>query len=362
MKRFISCLRWLSLGCATVIILGVGGVIAYFVLSTPGRVAEDVRASIYQLKSGEDLSSITIDGYIEEGEWERFKWFEASSGFTVYITNDAENLYVAIDEKQNVTYDGYRENAVLGFLSLSDDKKIEVGKYKTVRIEGNGRVFWEEWNRIERLSAKYVSQIEKYQGERDALCQKNGAVKIYREDEIIGCNEEDGVFAVIAENCTDLPENLTCSTGFSTHRAYEAKLPMSAIALGPDQTLRFCGYTFYEPPDKWLNFPNVAMGRLVKGHWATHRNSAIEVLSLNVMPEEPVIGETISVTAMVKNWYDARAYNIRLTLDETVRAEEKLMIADEGIAEAHFSLVIEEPGVHEISVENMSINLTVKEK
>ena len=370
MKRFIDRLRWISLGCATVIILGVGGVVAYFVLSTPGRVAENIRASVYQLKSGEDLSSITIDGCIEAGEWERFKWYEASSGFAVYIANDNENLYVAIEEKQNVTDDGYRENAVLGFLPPGEQAKIEAGKFKAMEIQGQGRVFWKDWKQIIGLSVRNWRSQRTDRGytisdevveKMAAMRNRNQEVQIYDEDDIVGGTEEEGPYLLIADNITDTPGGLIGKTTFDTHRAYEAQVPLSIIDPGTDQTLRVCGYTLYDfsPKNKYQYTP---MGGLTKGSYTKKITSAFEVVSLDFIPEEPVVGETISVTAVVKNWYDTQTYTIRLSVDEMVRAEEKVFIAAGDIAEANFSLVIEEPGVHEVTVEDMSINFTVKEK
>lgn len=64
-RRWFNRFRWFCLGCLIVILLGIGGLVAYFVLSEPGRLAEDIGASVYQLKTGEDVASIQMQPLLE---------------------------------------------------------------------------------------------------------------------------------------------------------------------------------------------------------------------------------------------------------------------------------------------------------
>ncbi len=267
-RRWFNRFRWFCLGCLTVILLGVGGLVAYFVLSEPGRLAEDISASVYQLKTGEDVSSITIDGRIEKAEWERFRWFGTSSSFAVYITNDDEYLYVAIDDRRNTTNDGRSEKVRIAFLPPGETAQVEAGKFKSMEILGSGKVFWQDWKQFVGLSMKYWrgSLYSDEIAERmSKLRNVNQATQLYDEDEIIGGREEEAPYVAIADNITTVPEGLVGKTSFNINRTYEAKVPLSIIDVGSDQSIRVGGYTFIEPPNKWQNYPNTRMGRLTSG-------------------------------------------------------------------------------------------------
>jgi len=252
--------------------LGVGGLVAYFILSEPGRLAEDVGASVYQLKTGEDVSLITIDGRIETGEWERFRWFEASSGLAVYITNDDEYLYIAIDDRENTNDDGMIEHTRIAFLPPGETAQIEAGKFKSIYICGDGIVLWEDWGEVTGLAIKGwrtqrtnggMKTSDELIERMDELTKANQSTMFYDDSNIIGGINEEEPYVAIADNISNIPEGLVGKTSFDTNRIYEAKVPLSIIDMGADQTIRVCGHTFIEPPGENRNYPNVRMGRLV---------------------------------------------------------------------------------------------------
>ncbi|MFA5316659.1 MAG: hypothetical protein WC369_04475 [Dehalococcoidales bacterium] len=220
---------------------------------------EKLKASLestYQLRSGQDISSIIIDGYIDENEWDEFKWFESqASGLTVYLTNDDDYIYIAIDEKRNISDDGQQENASICFLPPGDSNKIEVGKFKSLKIIGTGRVFWQSWDRL--------IKEEDYPG-----VGADDAYILNSHDEFTGTDDR-GLYYIIAHNISQIPEGLLAKTHFNRSRTYEARVPLTIINVGPDMNLRVFGEVFGGPTPEEIYYPNSIMGRLAHGRGAS---------------------------------------------------------------------------------------------
>jgi len=87
-----------------------------------------------------------------------------------------------------------------------------------------------------------------------------------------------------------------------------------------------------------------------------------EVVSLNVMPPGVRVGETVSVTAEVKNTSDTEGtYAAILTIDGAEAGRKDITVAAGATETVTFSLVKDTPGTYKVAVGELSSTLTVKE-
>ena len=217
----------------TVTLLVLVGIVALSFLSNCSRNKELDEASFYLLKSGENISGLTIDGKIGEGEWDSFKWHKVNKeDITIYLTNDDTDLYVAIEAKRDTTDGGAQDSALLCFLTGSYEE-IEAGEFKTIRIRGDDVVLWMAWNKAEILPVKHARRVEEYSGNLSQRIGEGDAVRVHMKGEI--------VYAYFAENIIDTPQGLIGKTSFTSYRAYEFKVPLDILNLRTGQTVRIFG-------------------------------------------------------------------------------------------------------------------------
>jgi len=87
---------------------------------------------------------------------------------------------------------------------------------------------------------------------------------------------------------------------------------------------------------------------------------SVEVLSLTVSPEHPMLGETIEVVAVVKNNGTASGtYPAQLKIDGEVKYTLSVDLQPGETKSAQFRGTISTPGPHVIEVGNMSATITV---
>lgn len=88
-----------------------------------------------------------------------------------------------------------------------------------------------------------------------------------------------------------------------------------------------------------------------------------EVISLVSEPSEVVAGETVSVTAVVKNTGGSEGtYVVMLTLDGVTIETKEVAITPGSSKTVTFSMVKDTPGTYEIGVGELSSTFTVKER
>ena len=88
-----------------------------------------------------------------------------------------------------------------------------------------------------------------------------------------------------------------------------------------------------------------------------------EVISLDIKPPEAMAGETVSITAEVKNIGDSEgSYTAVLTVDGATVETKEVTLAPGASETVSFSLVKDAPGTYEIGIGELSSSLTVKEK
>lgn len=88
-----------------------------------------------------------------------------------------------------------------------------------------------------------------------------------------------------------------------------------------------------------------------------------EVISLVSEPSEVVAGETVSVTAVVKNTGGSEGtYVVMLTLDGVTIETKEVAITPGSSKTVTFSMVKDAPGTYEIGVGELSSTFTVKER
>jgi len=109
----------------------------------------------------------------------------------------------------------------------------------------------------------------------------------------------------------------------------------------------------------------LAIGVILLGACSTSppQLSEIEVVSLDIVPPEVIAGETVSITAEVRNAGTSQGtYTAVLTVDG-VEAETKEIAVAAGAAETiTFSLVKDQAGSYEVGIGGLFSTLTVKEK
>lgn len=221
-----------------VVILGV----SFFVFSCRAKQEKKDGASLYQLVQGGPEPSLVIDGKIDGGEWDSFQWSRLASGekkMTVYLTNDDQNLYLAIKDERATTAGNFQNNVLLCFLP-DDLLKVGPGRFKTVKIYDNGTVLWKDWAEMEKLSARYVHRTEDYSEDLGTRLQANEAVRVYNGKKVVD-GDEKGVYALFARNITNLPDGLVAKTSLNGYRTYEAKIPLSLLGVEAGQVIRVFG-------------------------------------------------------------------------------------------------------------------------
>jgi len=89
-----------------------------------------------------------------------------------------------------------------------------------------------------------------------------------------------------------------------------------------------------------------------------------EVISLVIKPTEAVAGETVTITAVVKNIGGSEGtYAVMLSVDGvTAEAKETTLVTPGSSAVVTFSLTKNTPGTYEISIGELSSTLVVKEE
>ena len=89
----------------------------------------------------------------------------------------------------------------------------------------------------------------------------------------------------------------------------------------------------------------------------------IEVVSLNVVPPEVIAGETVSITAEVRNTGVSQGtYTAVLTVDGIEAEIKEIMVAAGATEKVTFSLVKDKTGSYQVDVGGLFSTLTVKEK
>ena len=89
----------------------------------------------------------------------------------------------------------------------------------------------------------------------------------------------------------------------------------------------------------------------------------IEVVSLDVMPPEVLAGETVSITAEVRNTGTSQiTYTAILTIDGAEAETKEVMVASGATEKVTFSLVKDKTGSYQVGVGGLFSTLTVKEK
>lgn len=102
---------------------------------------------------------------------------------------------------------------------------------------------------------------------------------------------------------------------------------------------------------------------LVLGACALPAPAEFEVESLNINPPEVKAGETVSITAVVKNIGGSEGtYAMILTVDGVSVETEEVALMPGSSKEVTFSLVKDTAGTYEIRIGELSSSLTVKEK
>lgn len=88
-----------------------------------------------------------------------------------------------------------------------------------------------------------------------------------------------------------------------------------------------------------------------------------EVISLDIKPSEIMAGETVSITAEVKNTGDSEGiYTAVLSVDGATVETKEFALAPGALETVSFSLVKDTPGTYQIGIGELSSSLTVKEK
>lgn len=258
-----------------VVLVGIVGGIAFgYIYGTFIRAPAAYQASLYQVQSGEKIFGLTIDGQINQGEWDSFEWCQVKTNYShrpiiVYLTNDDRYLYLAIEVSSDVSEGDYKDYAYLCFLT-ENYKKIVVGKFKTMEIKGNGVVTWMAWDKADRLPVKYVTQTEEYAQDLASRIKRNEAVRVYDGSEIV--NGEKGVYALFAYDITTLPQGMEAKTSLNGYRTYEAKIPLSALGVKAGQTLRIFGYINDSARSyPFISYPNSQPRSLAHPHWGLSR-------------------------------------------------------------------------------------------
>ena len=89
----------------------------------------------------------------------------------------------------------------------------------------------------------------------------------------------------------------------------------------------------------------------------------IGVVSLDVMPPEVLAGETVSITAEVRNTrINQTTYTAILTIDGVEAETKEVMVASGATEKVTFSMVKDKPGSYQVGVGELFSTLTVKEK
>jgi len=88
-----------------------------------------------------------------------------------------------------------------------------------------------------------------------------------------------------------------------------------------------------------------------------------EVISLDITPPEVTAGETVSITAVVKNIGGSEGtYAVILTVDGVTVETKEVAITPGSSKVVAFSLVKDTPGTYEIGIGELTSSLTIKEK
>ena len=87
---------------------------------------------------------------------------------------------------------------------------------------------------------------------------------------------------------------------------------------------------------------------------------SVEVLSLTVSPQQPMVGETIEVVAALKNTGSkSGTYQAQLRIDGEVKHTLSVDLQPGEIKNAQFRGAMGTPGAHVIEVGNRSVTITV---
>ena len=87
-----------------------------------------------------------------------------------------------------------------------------------------------------------------------------------------------------------------------------------------------------------------------------------EVTSLDITPPEVMAGETVSITAEVKNTGDGEgSYTAVLTVDGATIETQEVTLAPGASKTVTFSLVKDSPGTYQVGISDLTSSLTVKE-
>jgi len=91
--------------------------------------------------------------------------------------------------------------------------------------------------------------------------------------------------------------------------------------------------------------------------------AAFEVTSLDITPPEVVAGETVNITAEVKNTGGSEGiYTVVLTIDGATVETKEVTLAAEVSKTVTFSLVKDTPGTYQVGIGGLTSSLTVKQK
>lgn len=239
------------------------GFLVFAFCSCKGKQEDRDKESLYSLVQNGSAVSLNIDGKIGETEWSGYEWCSLGEGqntATVYLTNDNQYLYLAVKEQRNTFNDTYNERATLCFIP-NETLKIQDGKFKILKIFGNGMTVWENWTGLEKLDGvAHVRRTEEYADALKARVGKDEAVRVYDGDRV--WQGEDAVYAIFAKNIKQLPEGLAAKTDFGSYRTYEARIPLSVLGVSPGQTMRVFGSIYdnsseskdWHYPNTWTKF------------------------------------------------------------------------------------------------------------
>jgi len=203
------------------------------------RDVELVTSYDQEIETGEIITSYwelntppTIDGVISDGEWDGYLWFDETltnyPGTTpvnmpikIYMTNDADNLYVALDIPD--TYD-MRDNPEVAEGS-SDTFGLNIG------VEGEER----SYSRVLQFNtATYPENPEKREGWYpfdDYMAQWSVATS---EDNVDKWGPSWEAHAI--------PSGVQSKTLFDeTHRVQEIAIPLSDLGISLGDTIRIGG-------------------------------------------------------------------------------------------------------------------------
>jgi len=87
-----------------------------------------------------------------------------------------------------------------------------------------------------------------------------------------------------------------------------------------------------------------------------------EVISLDIEPPEVIAGETVSITAEIKNIGDSEgSYTAILSVDGATVETKEVTLAPGALETVSFSMAKDAPGTYEIGIGELSSSLTVKE-